>query len=114
MKKELRMTEKDDLPKLMSKTLESWSESMAKLFYSEDYCKKFLDVFKDLPPSPPPKPNEWDDDTPFEECNWFVHYCDEYEESVCGFKTKKKALLYMKHIKWDRGNVCLIKGKVVK
>lgn len=87
------MTEKVDLPKLMSETLESLLESMAKLYYNEDYCKKFLDVFKDLPPSPPPKPNAWDDSTPFEECNWFVYWGDNYEEHVDGFKTKKKAIL---------------------
>lgn len=106
------MSEEKDLPEIMAETMNAWSENVEALFY--DRGKEVLDYLKTLPPSPPREPDPWEDDTPFDECNWFVYWGDEYEEHVDGFKTKKKALLYMRHVKWERGFADLIKGKVVK
>ena len=106
------MTE-NKLTELLSGTLESWSKNVESYFYNNNAMKRIYEEFKDLPPSPPKEPEPWEDNTPNEQCNWFVWYGDCDESHVMAFKTKKKALLFMKSDECY-GEPDLIHGKIVK
>ena len=106
------MTKK--LKKILAQTLNSWSDEVSNSFIENKGMMEFLEKFKNCPPSPPRKPDPWEDNTPFEKCNWFVVTQEDcgYSCHIDGFKTRKKAELFMKE--YADVYPCLIRGRFVK